>query len=112
MKPYDQINWKSVIRWSTFIFLTIVFAGFFLVKPIMHLEQELGFAFCNPTLWLLDLEELMWNVPTEFNTHQNKDMLTFSGFMCCMLSFAVHIILFILGIMGLCHLRERAIKGK
>jgi len=107
MKPYDQINWKSVIRWSTFIFLPIVLAGFLLIKPIMYFEQELGYAFANPTLWLLDLEHLMWEQPITTN-HRGNEHISGAGFICCGLSSVAHIVALSFSIAGLCSLYDRA----
>jgi len=110
MKPYDQIRWKSAIKWSTFYFCTIVFAGFLLVKPIMHCQQALGYAFANPTLWLLDLEHLMWEKPIHINRNGAEEISVAGGF-CCLISFIAHIVAFIFSIIGLVELHDRAKKS-
>ncbi len=110
MKPYDQIRWEPVIRWSAFYFCMIVLVGFLLVKPIIHNQQALGYAFANPTLWLLDFEHLMWEQPISLN-RRGYERLSGPGLLCCMISAIAHIVVFIFSIVGLCELHDRAKKS-
>jgi len=107
MKPYDQITKEQVIKWGTPIILTLLLAGFFLIRPITYYQDEIGFAFCNPILWLLGQDHLMWERTPDGS---NPNIISFPSGLFCALSFAVHIAIFAFPIAGLIALWKRAFK--
>jgi len=110
MKPYDQINWKSIIRWGIPTILTLLFLGFLFARLVAdYIEMgAVGYAFCNPTLWLLGLDHLMWDASA---VHDTSNTLSGAGFFLILLSIVVHIVALVFGIVGLvmlwCHAAEK-----
>ena len=69
MKLYDRINWKVVAN-AFLILLALSLVGLMLGRPLSlfggwlsGISDYLGHAFCDPVLWLLGLDDLMWGRP-------------------------------------------------
>ena len=97
MEPYDRINWKAIGRWALPIVLTTLLVAFLLARPLTRC-QAVGYAFCNPTLWLLGQDHLMWEMPLHSPASKNISM---GGSLLCLLSFFVHAAALIFSIIGL-----------
>jgi len=108
MKPYDQIDVKQIVKWGIPIILTLAFASFFSARLLGMFRQEIACTFCNPTLWFLGLDDLMWEIPKDPKRSIDNTQ-AFGVF--AFLSFVVHLAAFIAGIIGLVKLWKR-ILGK
>jgi len=106
MKPYDRITKKQIIKWGTPITLTLLFAGFFLIRPITYYQNEMGYAFCNPTLWFLGLDHLMWEITPDPNSSKDISM---AGGLFCSLSGVMHIVLAALAVIKIIPLWQDAL---
>ncbi len=69
MKPYDRINWKVVAN-VFLVLLALGLVGLMLARPLSvvgswfdGIGPYLAHAFCDPVLWLLGLDDLMWGRP-------------------------------------------------
>jgi len=111
MKFYDQIKIESIVRWGIPIVLTLLLLSFLLARPISNCKQEIGYAFCNPTLWLLGQDDLMWERPLD-PKYESKNMLSDGGIFLCILSFFVHVAVLIFIIVMLVTLWVRAAKKR
>ncbi len=121
MKPYDRINWKIVTK-ALLAFLAFGVVCFLLGRPlhafgnwIAGISDYLGFAFCNPTLWFLGLDELMWENPIEnfgrvlkHGKHGKAEGLVF----LCILSGIIHVAILGFGTHGGYRLWQRLDKKK
>ncbi len=70
MKPYDKISRKTVHS-AIVIFLGLCLVAFLSSRILGGIGHWIiginynyfGYSFCNPTLWLLGLDEMMWEFP-------------------------------------------------
>ncbi len=115
MKPYSNINSKAV--YSTIVILVGLCLGAFLFGRILcgvgnwvisTNYSWLAIAFCNPTLWLLGLDEMMWEWPHFGRTDVSEIGLIF----LCILSGIVHVVAIVASIGGLCELWNHIRKKK
>ncbi len=96
MQPYSKINMQRMAKWGIPTIVTLAFIAFLLARPIIsfviYSSHALGFAFCNPTLWLLGQDHLMWETPL---WDINPDRITPGAAIACILSGIIHLILLI-----------------
>ncbi len=107
MKPYDRINWKVVAK-SIVVLLALCLVGFLVARPIIAISgwfsgmgDWLGYAFCNPTLWLLGLDDLMWGNPVGNMMTSGRGL---GMILLCGISIVVHIVVIVFSFSGLSEL--------
>ncbi len=71
MKPYDRINRKTVAN-TLLILLALLLFTLAFSRPLYAIgnwfygiRDHIAFAFCNPTLWVLGLDDVMWKLPKD-----------------------------------------------
>ena len=96
MKPYDQINYKVMAK-AALVVLGLGLIAFFLGRPIVACVQWMdgagrwfGYSFCNPTLWFLGLDEMMWECPVKDAGHIRNEGKACGLFVLGLLSVIAH----------------------
>ncbi len=116
MKPYSNINSKAVAN-TIVIILALCLGTFLLRRPLGYIVHWVtnvidynyfGYMFCNPTLWFLGLDEVMWECPR----HSKGSASELGMILLFLISLIVHIIAFILSVVGLCELWGRINKKR
>lgn len=97
MKPYDRISLKAVYS-TIIILLTLCLVVFLsgrilggLFNWIIGISIDIdfnyfGYAFCNPTLWFLGLDEIMWESPQP----ESPSFAEIGLLLLCIISFIAH----------------------
>ncbi len=116
MKPYNKINLKAVTK-AALIILGMFILFCLLARPatvvvlwiynsalwFYSVGDYFTYTFCNPTLWFLGFDELMWEYPvTSFKSADGRDVSgEGAGFgFLCILSTIAHIATLIFTIKG------------
>ncbi len=111
MQPYSKDNMRRMVIWGIPIIATLALVALLLVRPIFafvnHNGHEIGFAFCNPILWLLGLDNLMWEAPM---WNVRPDRVTPGAAVAIFFSVVAHIVLAIFTVWGIVILWIRAGK--
>ncbi len=114
MKPYDRINRKAVANFAVAA-VTLLIIVALLFRPIISIAMWIygigdyvGFAFCNPTLWLFGFDEVMWDYPDLRDLPMKmREARQFGIVILCLLSGAAHIFAVVWTFIGLSVLYKR-----
>ncbi len=97
MNLYNKINRKLAGN-AAIAIVALSIISFLLGRPAVELviclggiSDYLGFAFCNPTLWLTGQDHLMWEAPKLAHLQRiEKGNREFGLCILCFFSFVVH----------------------